>query len=47
MISRTVAILNVSQTYKTTIGGGLYGLTNWFQLQQKQMKNWFWFKTIF
>jgi hypothetical protein len=30
-------------TYETTIEGGLDGLTNWFQFQQKEMKNWFWF----
>ena len=31
MSSDTVAILDASQTYKTTIRGGLDGLTNWFQ----------------
>jgi hypothetical protein len=43
MSSDTVAILDASQTYKTTIAGGLDGLTNWFQFKQKQMKNRFWF----
>jgi hypothetical protein len=43
MRSDTVAILDASQTYYTTIGGGLDGLTNWFQFKQKQMKNRFWF----
>jgi hypothetical protein len=43
MSSDTVAILDASQTYLTTIGGGLDGLTNWFQFKQKQMTNRFWF----
>ena len=43
MSSDTVAILDASQTYKTTIRGGLDGLTNWFQ--HKQMKNRIWFQT--
>jgi hypothetical protein len=38
MSSDTIAILNASQTYETTIRGGLDCLTNWFQFQQKHMK---------
>jgi hypothetical protein len=45
MSSDTVVILDASQTYETTIGGGLDGLPNWFKFWQKQMKNRFWFET--